>query len=390
MNRIVGLHLWQSNCSQVRGQSLQITSLRALVCLVFGLFSSCSVIGASAPLLYATLAPNNWPGRCAGAATDGTNFLVAAYTGSTRAIFWQLLAADNLSRLAWNGRTFLLVWTALANSTSNVVAQILTRDGMASSSPVQISATGMNAPYAASAAATNHVLAWIESTGQSNQWFVRIRSVADDSSPSEIRDVTDTPALTVKPVAIGVGGTTLLAVWNRAVGPFINDATCNTALTRVTNYWLMLFGRILDLDGTASGPEFQITRFWGNQTDPKIAFDGTNYLVAWRDERANNDCPDLGLPYSYAQRVSTSGELVGVEYGRWGSSPQSGSLLFSTPQFCYLYTPSWFETIFCVLLRTNPHDLGTLQSLRPSTLYEGYWQIGLTNGGTLRGRLEVS
>src|SRR5207249_12100086 len=99
----------------------------------------------------------------------------------------------NLRSMTWDGRTFLAVWIASANGTSNIFGQVLVADGGPSSSPFQINSVGFSAPYVAAAPGTNHLVTWTESTAETNQWRIRIRSVRDDASLSDITDITETP-----------------------------------------------------------------------------------------------------------------------------------------------------------------------------------------------------
>jgi hypothetical protein len=65
-----------------------------------------------------------------------------------------------------------------------------------------------------------------------------------------------------------------------------------------------IYARLIEADGTP-GTEIQICIESGNQTDPSIAFDGTHYLVVWADNRSGNW-------EIYDRTINTDGTL-GVE-----------------------------------------------------------------------------
>jgi len=74
-----------------------------------------------------------------------------------------------------------------------------------------------------------------------------------------------------------------------------------------------IYGQIVDTSGNRVGSNFPISTADYRQTRPAVAFDGTNYLVVWEDYRhtgTGSDSADI-----YGQRVSPLGTLVGTDVG---------------------------------------------------------------------------
>ncbi|MBW2063052.1 MAG: hypothetical protein JRI95_16030 [Deltaproteobacteria bacterium] len=86
-----------------------------------------------------------------------------------------------------------------------------------------------------------------------------------------------------------------------------------------------IYGRFISPSGTLVGAPFPISTAAGNQEITGIAFDGTNYLVVWKDGRYSAG-EDIGPWYVYGQLVSNSGSLVGGEI-QISSAPGSNMAL---------------------------------------------------------------
>lgn len=134
---------------------------------------------------------------------------------------------------------------------------------------------------------------------------------------SELTIAAKNECSNLKPsVGVAFDGTNYLVVWNDAI-----DCAATPAST--------IKGQLVDVDGAAIGAPFNIIpandlaattpNSW-RATSPSIAFDGTNYLVAWTDGRndTNKDgkcdategtCDDV-----YGLYVSKSGAAVGSEF----------------------------------------------------------------------------
>ncbi|NTX38845.1 tandem-95 repeat protein [Myxococcus sp. CA033] len=71
-----------------------------------------------------------------------------------------------------------------------------------------------------------------------------------------------------------------------------------------------LYGTLLSVEGVELTPGgFVISQTAGDQGDPAVAFDGTNYLVVWRDTRTGIETPRL-----HGRRISASGVPVRREF----------------------------------------------------------------------------
>ena len=248
----------------------------------------------------------------------GTNYvdLHGQFLGQSGSIILAGLPRVDLKGLSWNGQSFLVLWTLASNGLSSVQGQLLNASGLADGPPIMISSAGANATECAVAGATNHLVVWMESTGNTNEWHTRSRAVDTAGALSDIITISSLPATSAHPVAIAVGREGALAVWNRQTGPYAYQDCCGSTCTLATNYWLMLYGRIVNLDGSVKSTEFQISNMVGNQTDPKTAFNGTNFLVIWRDSRfgLNRCSPRLDPDSTYCQQLDSDGTLIDIEF----------------------------------------------------------------------------
>jgi hypothetical protein len=67
-----------------------------------------------------------------------------------------------------------------------------------------------------------------------------------------------------------------------------------------------LYGVLVNLDGTIQGPEFPIVADGNDNLSPVVAFDGTNYMVAWEQRPTATPLPS----YIYATRVTPAGVVL--------------------------------------------------------------------------------
>ena len=75
-----------------------------------------------------------------------------------------------------------------------------------------------------------------------------------------------------------------------------------------------IYGQMMDTSGARIGTNFAISTAEKRQTRPAVAFDGRNYLVVWEDYRkAPEPPPYMDSANIYGQRVNLSGGLEGDE-----------------------------------------------------------------------------
>ena len=128
------------------------------------------------------------------------------------------------------------------------------------------------------------------------------------SGELELDDVL-VPMLGMYPdhVDVARGTDAYLVVWDASVGDV--DGGENVYGARVS-----FAGELLD---TIAIP---INRDEGTQTEPQVAFDGTQWLVAWEDVRID------GTSDVYATRITTAGEVLDPDGIALGTSPGDESL----------------------------------------------------------------
>src|SRR5439155_1105187 len=114
---------------------------------------------------------------------------------------------------------------------------------------------------------TNYFVAWWDSRS-GHIYGARVSRAGTVLDPEGIR-ITTGSAWAEKP-AIAFGGTNYLVAWQDA-----RFGCCSIYGTRVSPA-----GSVLDPDGIA------IATRGNEQVEPSVAFDGTNYFVAWADNRS--------------------------------------------------------------------------------------------------------
>jgi len=71
-----------------------------------------------------------------------------------------------------------------------------------------------------------------------------------------------------------------------------------------------LYGVLVNLDGTVPGSEFPIVADGNDHLSPVVAFDGTNYMVAWEEQRPTALPPPSYTSYIYATPVKPDGGVL--------------------------------------------------------------------------------
>jgi hypothetical protein len=134
---------------------------------------------------------------------------------------------------------------------------------------------------------SNYLVVWHDSrSGGAFVWGTRVSQAGTVLDPGGI--AISTAARLDGPIAVAFGGTNFLVAWQ----DFRSGVTDDIYGTQVSTA-----GVVLDPSGIA------ISTAANDQREPAIGFDGTNFLVTWDDSRA-------GLADIYAARVSTSGSVL--------------------------------------------------------------------------------
>jgi len=190
-------------------------------------------------------------------------------------------------RLAWDGAQYLLAWSDNrddAYAGDAFVARI-TRDGTCLDPDGVLAARALNiqAPVAVTASPTQRSLVYFDQRG-SNQIFATRLDAAGR-------------ALDAAGVPVSISGNVYDA-----------SAASNGAVTLVT--WRQNTGtrnrvHIALLDGATPRFDRELTTASDAMTSPRVAFDGTNFVVAWVDGRAGGITGRV-----YAARVSAAGAVL--------------------------------------------------------------------------------
>lgn len=210
-----------------------------------------------------------------GAVLDGAGLALSVAAGSQRA-----------PAVAFDGTNYLVVWEDARSGTSDIYGTRVTPEGgLLDGAGIQISvAAGVQQAPALAYDGTRYLVAWQDARSGSSDDIYATRvsaagAVLDGTGVSVSAGTADelTPA-------VAAGGGSFFVVWSdaRATAGDIYAARVSST------------GVLTDTAGVAISAES------GAQTEPAVAFDGTNFLVAWEDART-------GTSDIYATRVSTAG-----------------------------------------------------------------------------------
>lgn len=178
---------------------------------------------------------------------------------------------------------------------------------------------------------------------------------------------------------IGFDGTNYLVGWNdyrngpdsdiygqfvsksgTLIGPDIaistatgNQSVCDNTAFDGANYLIVwtddrggdmdVYGQLVSASGSLVGSEIAISTASYNQKDPVVAFDGTNYLVAWNDGHRLGAGGGFGEDI-YGQFVDTSGALSGSNFAiNENSYPSDNPLGIAFDETNYLVT--WMDEV---------------------------------------------
>jgi len=241
-------------------------------------------------------------------AGDGTNFLVLGNsTAGLQGTFIDNQAnvvrslnfgsGAGYAGVAFDGTNYLV-----AMNTLTLTVHRVTPAGVDLDAPNGISvATGLTAgEYPAAASGTSNTLIVYTKfdLNNTNQHLLYGMLVDQNGQPlpsGEIQIAVDNTTHLYPQVSFD--GTNFLVVWQQQPGSGSDPSTCDIYAARVSPS-----GAVLD------SPAFPVSSSAGGQFSPVVAFDGTNYFVAWTDDR--NDDPNSGLFDIYGARVAPNGEVL--------------------------------------------------------------------------------
>jgi hypothetical protein len=237
-------------------------------------------------------------------AFDGTNYLVVwsswetPLSGARVSPAGQVLDPDGIQisnggsddepRLAFDGANYLVVWSREGRVYGARVSsggQVLDPDGI----PISSVPVGSFGFPAVAFDGVNYLVVW---TNQVDVYGTRVTRSGAVLDPDGIR-ISSAAWSDQEAPAVAFDGTNYLVVWPRITG-YVGDFGPRKDIVggRVSPN-----GVVLDANSTI------VSTAVNEQEVPTIAFDGTNYLVAWRDTRP-------GWGELYAARVSRTGELL--------------------------------------------------------------------------------
>ncbi|HXK60800.1 MAG TPA: hypothetical protein PLP42_13000 [Acidobacteriota bacterium] len=206
---------------------------------------------------------------------------------------------DKVPVVASNGDHYLVAWVDALNSTINATVVTVTGSLPANDMAIPIVPISPFGPVPRPAIASNghdFLIVWDEGTGFSGDDETDLTGclVRVDPDGSVVPTVCDIPLGSPEgdyAPSVAFGKESFLVTWFS--GSYRSGA------------WEWdIFGRIVSSDGQTVSDEFAIATGPLGQTESAVSSDGTNFLVAWQDNRN-------GLDYDlYAARVSESGALL--------------------------------------------------------------------------------
>ncbi|ATB31292.1 PKD domain-containing protein [Melittangium boletus] len=242
---------------------------------------SVSVIGSQLLLAWEDHASGN--GNIQAARVSGSGVLI----DTTPVTVWNGAGEQTNVVVASNRVDYLLAWQD-QTKTAIVGARMNAQGGLITPTGFNISLAANNETASAVAFdGTNYLAVWQDDrNGSSDIFGVQVSPLGVPLTPSGIAIGTGTRAQTQPAVAFD--GTNYFVVWTEG-----NDGDADIRGARVSKA-----GNLIDAVAVT------ISARAGTQKSPAVAFDGTNYFVAWEDTFNGN--PDI-----YGTRVNKNGGPLG-------------------------------------------------------------------------------
>jgi large repetitive protein len=197
---------------------------------------------------------------------------------------------DNPS-LAFDGVNYLVAWEDNRNGNSDIYGTRVSSTGVVldpQAIPICTEVAGQFNP-AVTFDGNNYLVVWEDYRGDGDIYGALVTPGGTVLQPNGFTihsgdDVQETPDVVF-------GGIFCLVVWT----DWRSEEESDIYASRVNQ-----FGAVLDSSGIA------ISRASLDQSEPRVSFDGTNYLVAWTDERDEDDA-DIR-----ASSVDQAGDVIGA------------------------------------------------------------------------------
>lgn len=200
--------------------------------------------------------------------------------------------------LAFNGTDYVAVWSEWVDAVRNyriVTARVRTDGTRRDATPTPLTTSGgqQTDPWITRQGA-GALVTWSELTfgpGGSSRTEVRSGRVRDDGTPLDPAGVTVSAGdyRGDHPAAVA-GSRGALVVWD---GSAVGSSTASVDI----------FARRLSVDGAVTGEQLLLSRGPVERASPAVASDGTQFLVVWYERRT----PDGAL---YAARVQADGTVI--------------------------------------------------------------------------------
>jgi hypothetical protein len=205
---------------------------------------------------------------------------------------------QTVEALASDGTNFLVVWQD--QNSANFYGQLVTPSGTLSNAEFLISSQQQNGNSAAATfGKTNYIVVWQSNnntTGLDNKTYAEFVSRSGvQGIPFQINQTDSTDQ---NPLTVAFDGTNYLVAW---------DWDSGSGSGTVANW--DIYGRLVSQTGTFPGNELLLVADSGSQVLPALAFDGSNYLMAWGDGSFNTTNPTVRFQF-----FNRSGSASGSEF----------------------------------------------------------------------------
>ena len=245
-----------------------------------------------------------------GVVLDSPGFVVSSASGN-----------QNHPVVAFDGTNFLVVWDDTRGSSADIYASRVTPTGQVlDPSGIVLSSAGGNQTLPAVAFGGGcYVSAWLDRrSGNSDIYGSRISASGQVLDSNGIR--ISSAAGSQEMPAAAFDGTNFIIVWD----DWRNPSSADIYVARLTPG-----GQVLDSSGIA------VSTAATDQVEPAVAFDGSNYLAVWEDNRNPATAPQV-----YGARISPNGSVLepnGIRISDSTRHPSQAAVVAGAGQFLALW-----------------------------------------------------